>query len=138
MEKDMRSRKIVVLMVLVTALLLPLASGVQAEEVDLVWEYEGGYDNEIEVSVEATTKASPGDTIDVTVTAEAREDLEDVDMDIWIEGTEDEGDEFWESDAEIVINEDLDDGEDVEEDFEFDVPETADFGIIGSGSLISV
>jgi len=126
----METRKIVVL-VLVTALLLPSASSSNVEaEVSLVWEYTGYYDDEIEVGVEAVVEAYPGDTIGVTVIAEAKEDLNDVDMDIWIEGTKGEGNETWTSDKESVINEDLDDGDDVEEDFEFEVQETADPGMM--------
>jgi len=126
----MKRGKIVALMVLVTALLLSLASISNAEAEVLVWEYKDRYDNEIEVKVYATVQAYPGDTIDVTVKAEAQEDLNDVDMDIWIEGTTDDGNETWASDKESVISGDLDDGEDVDEDFEFEVPETADPGMM--------
>jgi len=117
-------------MVLVAALLLSLASSSNAEAEVLVWEYKDRYDDEIEVKVYGTVQAYPGDTIDVTVKAEAQEDLNDVDMDIWIEGTKDEGNETWASDKESVVSGDLDDGEDVEEDFEFEVPETADSGMM--------
>jgi len=126
----MKRGKVVVLMVLVTALLLSLAFSSNAEAEVLVWEYKDYYDNEIEVKVYATTEAYPGDTIDVTVKAEAQEDLHDVDMDIWIEGTEGEGNETWASDKESVVSGDLDDGEDVDEDFEFEIPETADPGMM--------
>lgn len=119
-------------MVLVTALLLSLASGVsvQAAEVEKVWDYEGTYDGEIEVSVDATTEAAPGDEITVVIEGEALDDLENVLMEFWIEGTEEEGAERWESADEEVLDEDLDDGDDWDEEYDFEIPDTADPGMV--------
>jgi len=128
----MKRRKIVFLMVS-AALLLSLAFGVsvQAEEVELVWEYEGDYADEIEVVVEATTKAYPGDDITVAIGGEAQEDLYDVTMDIWIKGSAEEGAERWESDEESVLyGDDLEYGDDFYEEYEFEIPETADPGMM--------
>jgi len=127
----MGMRKNLVLMVLVTALVLALAPSVQAQDVEEVWDYEGDYDDEIEVTVDATTKADPGDDIEVTVSGEAQDDLENVTMDFWIEGSSEEGDERWESDGEEVLyRDDLEDGDDFDEEFEFEIPVDTDFGMV--------
>jgi len=127
----MERRKTVVLMVLATALLLSLASVVRVQAaVESVWDYDGDYDNEIEVSVRATDIARPGDEITVEIDGEAKEDLANVEMDIWVEGSYEEGTEPWESDTEEVLSEDLDDGDDFSEEYAFNIPETADPGMI--------
>jgi len=129
--ENMETRKVAVLMVLVTALLLSLASVVRVQAaVESVWDYDGDYDNEIEVSVRATDIARPGDEITVEIDGEAKEDLADVLMDIWVEGSYEEGTERWESDTEEVLSEDLDDGDDFGEEYAFEIPETADPGMI--------
>jgi len=119
-------------MVLVTALLLSLASCVYvAAEEEVVWQYEGDYDGEIEVGVSAPVQADPGDEITVTVEGEAKEDLEGVTMDIWVEGSAEEGAERWKSDEKSVLSyDDLADGDDFDEEFEFEIPETADPGMM--------
>lgn len=127
----MGMKKVLVLMVLVTALVLALAPSVQAQDVEEVWDYDGDYDDEIEVYVDATTKADPGDDIEVTVSGEAQDDLENVTMDFWIEGSSEEGDERWESDGEEVLyRDDLEDGDDFDEEFEFEIPVDTDYGMV--------
>ena len=93
------NRRIVVPLMLVTTILLSLASSlIAAAEVESVWKYEGDYKDEIEVEVNATTTAYPGDDVDVTLRVKAKEDLEDLTLYIWVEGSQEEGAKSWESD----------------------------------------
>ena len=124
------NRRIVVPLMLVTTILLSLASSlIAAAEVESVWKYEGDYKDEIEVEVNATTTAYPGDDVDVTLRVKAKEDLEDLTLYIWVEGSQEEGAKSWESDKGRLWLPELEENEDEEEDLVFEIPDTADPGI---------
>ncbi len=125
----MVKRKMLALLMITMLSLVASSTLVQAATSE-VWNYEGAYDNEINITVEATTSANPGDTIDVTVIGEASADLENVDIYIYIQGTTDEGTETWATDEEYAISDDMNDNDDFEESFEFDVDDNSDSGMI--------
>jgi len=119
----MERRKIIALSVLVTALLLSLAPGVVAVE-ETVWEYEGYFERYIEVKVTAPAQAYPGDRITIKVEVRAREDLEDVVVDVRVIGTKEEGTESWKSAWKYVIDVSyLDYGKRKSGDCKVDIPE---------------
>mgnify|MGYP001047578324 CR=1 FL=1 len=129
----MEKRKILALMVLMTTLLLPLASKTSAQiEEENVWDYEGTYEDYIAVEVTTPAQAYPGDEITIEVLAEAQEDLEDVVVDIWVVGTLGEGTESWESDVEsgVIDVSTLDEGDDETGDCSVEIPEDVDPGLI--------
>jgi len=127
----MGRRKVVALSVLATALLLSLASGLIAqEETRRVLSFT---EWDLRVRVYAPYQAYPGDTIEVRVTAEAVEDLEDVTITIDIFGSKSDaegrlGYDSWEDDISFVSGVDWEAEEGKDREYDVDIPEDSDPG----------
>ncbi len=117
--------------VLMIAMLSFVASSVVVNAAtEEAWAYNGDYDDEIKITVDATTQAAAGDKIDVTVYAKAKVDIEDVDFYFSVQGTTGKGSDTWATDEEHPVNEDLDEGDSASEDLEFEVDDKSDTGMI--------
>ena len=124
----MNNRRIIVLLVLVTTLLLSLAPSLIAAAEPSRWEYKNDYDDEIEIEVYAPYEAYPGDEITITVRVEAKEDLDDVTIDLLVVGSKDMGHKRWDDEISVLDDETLDDGDEEEVDEDLKLPSTLDPG----------
>jgi len=128
----MNRRKIVASITLMTVLLLSLASSltVAAETHRVLRFTEEG----LRVKVYAPYQAYPGDRITIKVSVEALEDLDDVTITIYIFGSKSEegkvGYDSWEDDIEVLEGEDMDEGDDVDEDYRRRMPSDSDPGLV--------
>jgi len=128
----MERRKVIALSVLATALLLSLAPGLVAEvETRRVLSYSG---SGLRVRVYAPYQAYPGDTIEVRVTAEALEDLDDIYITVDVFGSlpseGKEGYDSWEDDFSVLRGADWDVGDDKDADYDVDIPDGSDPGLV--------
>jgi len=128
----MERKKIITLMALLTALLLPLALSVSAAVEENVWTYEGYFEDYIAVEVTTPAQAYPGDKIKIEVWVEAQEDLEDVVVDVRVLGTKKNGTVSWESSWQygVIDVSPLDSGDDDSDDCDITIPTDVDPGVI--------
>jgi len=117
-------------MLMIAILSFVASSVVVNAAIEEVWAYDGDYDDEIKITVDAPLTAKAGDTIDVQVYAKAKVNLDDVDIYINIQGTTGKNTETWATDEEHPVNEDIGDGDSVTEDLEFEIDEDTDTGMI--------
>ena len=92
----------------------------------------GGYgfnDGKIDISVYYPTQAYPGDRISFRVRVEALEDLQDVDISIWVRGSKNEGYSAWSKYITILSDKDLSSGVVRDEDFTLTFPSDASPGL---------
>jgi len=127
----MRGKKIVILLSIAFLLLLAFSSVVMAEETRRVLRFtEAG----LRVAAYAPYQAYPGDTIEVRVTAEALEDLNDITITIDIFGSKskegEEGYDSWEDDISVLRAVDWKEGDDKDKEYDVKIPEDSDPGLV--------
>ena len=110
--------------------LLPLASiSVAKAETRLVWsfDWEG-----MDVEVYAPYQAYPGDTITIRVRVEAKEDLQDVYVRVWLYGSKFQGYGIWSTNILVLYYVDLSTGVVRDQNFNVDVSSDVSPGLIYS------
>ena len=130
--ENVGSKKIVILL-LITCLLLLASSSMAMAAVEtrrvLSFTEEG-----LKVRAYAPYQAYPGDTIEVRVTAEASEALDDIYLTIDIFGSKPkegkEGYDGWEDDISVLRGVDWDEGDDKDQEYEVEIPEDSDPGLV--------
>ena len=110
--------------------LLPLASiSVAKAETRLVWrfDWEG-----MDIEVYAPYQAYPGDTITIRVRVEAKEDLQDVYVRVWLYGSRLEGYAEWNYQFSVLFDVDLSTGVVRDQNFNVQIPSDVSPGLIYS------
>jgi len=122
-------KKQVTIPILAISLLILAYLPIVKAETRLVWsfDWEG-----MDVEVYAPYQAYPGDTITVRVRVEAKEDLEDVYIRVWLYGSKSEGFETWTKYIIVLYYVDLSKGVVRDQNFDVDIPSDVSPGLIYS------
>ena len=123
----MKTKRIILLL---TTFLLPFAfSPIVKAETHLIWsfDWEG-----MDVEVYAPYQAYPGDTITIRVRVEAKEDLQDVYVTVWLYGSKSEGYGTWTKIIGVLDDVDLSTGVVRDQNFDVDIPSDVSPGLIYS------
>lgn len=123
----MKAKRIILLL---TIFLLPFAfSPIVKAETHLIWsfDWEG-----MDVEVYAPYQAYPGDTITIRVRVEAKEDLHDVYVTVWLYGSKSEGYGTWTKIIGVLDDVDLSTGVVRDQNFDVDIPSDVSPGLIYS------
>jgi len=127
----MRSKKILILLSIACLLLFASSSTAMAEETRRVLSFT---EEGLRVRVYAPYQAHPGGTIEVRVTAEALEDLDDIYLTIDIFGSKSkegkEGYDSWEDDISVLRAVDWEEGDDKDKKYDVEIPEDSDPGLV--------
>ena len=127
----MRSKKIVILLSIACLLFLASSSMAMAAETRRVLSFT---EEGLKVRAYAPYQAYPGDTIEVRVTAEALEDLDDIYLTIDIFGSKPKegkvGYDGWEDDIRVLRAVDWEEGDDRDKKYDVEIPEDSDPGLV--------